>query len=84
MSEEVPTRPCADVSSDDAMDLTGHQMPTDLNHYYKYGDVYDALAACDELEMLLSRLKRRNLLSDQQWSESAAHVASIRRRVQHS
>jgi hypothetical protein len=60
----------------------GVDMTADLNHFYAYGDVYDALAACDELEMLLNRLKRQGMLTDQQWKDIKAHMACIRIRIE--
>ena len=54
----------------------------DLDQYYLFGDVYETVVACDELETLLGRLKRQRLLNDDEWRESKQNVASIRARLE--
>ena len=53
-----------------------------LDHFYRFGDVYETVDACDQLEILLARLRRQNLLSDQEWVESRKNVAEIRARLE--
>jgi hypothetical protein len=53
-----------------------------VDHFYTFGDVYEALDACRELEMLLGRLKRQRLLSEDEWAASRENLAAIRARVE--
>ena len=53
-------------------------MATQLDHYYLFGDVYATLDTCDELEMLLNRLQRLQLVGDQDWTDSRHHLTGIR------
>ncbi len=53
-----------------------------IDHFYTFGDVYEAVDACDQLELLLGRLKRQCLLSEQEWLESRHNVAEIRSRLE--
>ena len=57
-------------------------MATDLEHYYKYGDVYGALGACEELQATLARLRREGLLSTTEWREADENVAEVFTRIQ--
>jgi hypothetical protein len=54
----------------------------DLDHYYTFGDVYEALDACEQLETRLNRLKRQHILSHEQWTQSLERVAGIRRQLE--
>jgi hypothetical protein len=54
-----------------------------LDHFYEYGDVYETLEACDQLDMLLGRLRRQRMLSDAEWIQSKSQVADIRARIEH-
>ena len=54
----------------------------DLQHFYAFGDLYETLDACQELEMLLARLKRQRLLSDGEYSLSKANVEEIRTQLE--
>jgi hypothetical protein len=42
----------------------------DLNHYYRFGDVYEALEACQLLEFRMATLRRQRLIDDQIWRHS--------------
>lgn len=53
-----------------------------LDHFYTFGDIYETLDTCDELEMQLSRLKRQQLLTDEGWRQSKDNIAEIRERLQ--
>lgn len=53
-----------------------------LDHFYTFGDVYETVDACDQLELLLGRLRRQNLLSEQEWTECRRRVAEIRARLE--
>jgi len=54
----------------------------ELDHFYKYGDVYQALEACDQLEVMLGRLKRQELLPQEDCQESKDELAHIRERLE--
>jgi hypothetical protein len=54
----------------------------ELEHYYKFGDMYQALEACDQLEVMLARLKRQQLLPNSQCEESRNELAHIRERLE--
>jgi hypothetical protein len=54
----------------------------ELDHFYKYGDVYHALEACDQLEAMLGRLKREHLLPTEEVAESRDELAHIRERLE--
>lgn len=54
----------------------------DLDHFYKYGDVYHALEACDQLETMLNRLKREDLLAQVECEDSKDELAQIRERLE--
>jgi hypothetical protein len=60
----------------------GGMMQVDLDHFYAFGDVYEAVEACDHLETMLARLHRQRLLTDEQWEQSKASIAGIRTRVE--
>jgi hypothetical protein len=53
-----------------------------MDHFYTYGDVYEALDACDQLELLLGRLKRQRLISETDWLDSRQRIAEIRARLE--
>jgi hypothetical protein len=53
-----------------------------LDHFYVYGDVYESLDACDQLELLLGRLKRQGLITEPEWTQSRQNVAEIRARLE--
>jgi hypothetical protein len=50
----------------------------ELDHYYIFGDVYETLDTCTELEQLLGRLHRQNLLTEGEWVSSKQNIAAIR------
>jgi hypothetical protein len=54
----------------------------ELDHFLLFGEIYDAIEACDQLDMLLARLKRQELLPPDCCSESRAWVQSVRQRLE--
>lgn len=58
-------------------------MSASADHFYTYGDVYETLEACDQLDMLLARLRRQQLLSPGELMDSRRELASVRARVEH-
>jgi hypothetical protein len=54
----------------------------ELYHYYTFGDVYETLDACDQLELLLGRLKRQRLINESDWIQSRQNIAEIRKRLE--
>lgn len=50
--------------------------------YYDYGDIYQTIDACDELETQLARLKRQHFLTEREWSESKQAIDTVRDRLQ--
>lgn len=56
--------------------------PLELDHLYAYGELYDALDVCDQVNQVLSRLKRHRLLSVDDFTESEQHVDAIRARLE--
>lgn len=57
-------------------------MSASLDHLYTYSDIYDTLDTCQELELLLGRLRRQQLLSDVEWMQSRQNLAEIRTRLE--
>jgi len=53
-----------------------------LEAIYTYGDVYETIDACDQLDVLLGRLKRQHLLDDRECMRSKEKVAEIRSRLE--
>jgi hypothetical protein len=49
-----------------------------FDHFYLFGDVYETVDACDQLELLLGRLRRQRLLNEGEWLQLRDHVAKIR------
>jgi hypothetical protein len=45
---------------------------------FDFGDVYDTIGTCDELETQLSRLKRRGMIGHEEWLETKKGIAAIR------
>lgn len=52
------------------------------DHYFTFGDVYETMEACNRLDVLLARLKRQQLLPDDECAESRQKVATIRERLE--
>ncbi len=50
--------------------------------YFVFGDVYETLDACQQIDLLLSRLRRQSLLDDQNWIASRAHIAEVRKSLE--
>lgn len=53
-----------------------------LDHFSLYGDVYEALDACDQLEMLLGRLRRQGILGEVEWAQSKGDLSEVRLRLE--
>lgn len=53
----------------------------ELEYIYEFGEVYETIDTCDELEMQLSRLKRRHILNDEEWTETRNGVEAIRAQI---
>ena len=53
-----------------------------LDRLHTYRDAYEALYACQTLEMVLSRLRQQQMLDDAEWTRSAMSVAEIKDRVE--
>ncbi len=53
-----------------------------LDRLQTYRDAYEALDACQTLEMVLSRLRQQQVLDDTEWARSALSVAEIKDRVE--
>lgn len=53
-----------------------------IDRLHTYRDAYEALDACQTLEMVLSRLRQQQMLDSQEWTRSAESVAEIKVRVQ--
>jgi hypothetical protein len=53
-----------------------------FDRLHVYRDAYEALDACQLLEMVLSRLRQQQMLDEGEWSCSARSVAEIRGRVE--
>lgn len=51
----------------------------DLDRLFETGDVLDSLEACDQLELLLSRLHRKATLSDEEWMQCRRQVDEVER-----
>jgi hypothetical protein len=54
-----------------------------LDHYYLFGDMYETLDACEQLDVMLSRLRRQSLISDEDLRHTQQNLAAIRQRVEH-
>jgi hypothetical protein len=52
------------------------------NHFYIFGELYDTVGACDQLELSLGTLKRRGLLSEQAWQDDCRQVVAIRNHLE--
>ncbi len=50
--------------------------------YFVFGDVYETLDACQQIDLLLSRLRRQSLMDDQNWLATRAHIAEVRRSLE--
>lgn len=53
----------------------------DLDDLYLYGDVYEALDACGELESLLDILKRQGRMGAEDVFASRGDIARVRERL---
>ena len=50
--------------------------------YFVFGDVYETLEACQQIDLLLSRLRRQSLIDDQNWLATKAHIAEVRKSLE--
>lgn len=50
--------------------------------YFVFGDVYDTLEACQQIDLLLSRLRRQRLMDDQNWLATKDHIAAVRKSLE--
>ncbi|MBV9279762.1 MAG: hypothetical protein JOZ41_06755 [Chloroflexi bacterium] len=50
--------------------------------FYRYGEVYDALETCQQLELDLARLRRRGLLSREEWAACKERLDDVRKRLE--
>jgi hypothetical protein len=57
-------------------------VPVDLDHFYTFGEVHETLEAVDEVDRMLSRLKRQSILSSDAVAASKRDLAEIRSRVE--
>jgi len=56
--------------------------PAALGHFSTFGEVHQTLDACDQLQSLLGRLRREQLLGEEEYRESRQQVAEIRASVE--
>jgi hypothetical protein len=56
--------------------------PGDQPDTYTYGDVYDALEVCDNLDIALARVRRQGFLSLDDEARCKRLVDDVRRRLQ--
>ena len=56
--------------------------PRELDHFYVYGEIYDALDTCDQVSQALNRLRRHGLLPADDAGTSEAYVVKIRERLE--
>lgn len=56
--------------------------PGRLEHIYEFGDVYETIDTCDELQMRLSRLKRQGVIDHAEWLETKSGIEAIRLRLE--
>jgi hypothetical protein len=59
--------------------MEGEGDPPDV---YTYGDIYDALDVCDNLDIALARVRRQGLLSQDDEDRCKVLVEGVRRRLQ--
>jgi hypothetical protein len=52
--------------------------PEDLDHFFTYGEVYDALDVCQDLELVLARLQRHGLLSGHDLDQCKRRITEVR------
>lgn len=50
--------------------------------YFVFGDVYETLDACQQIDLLLSRLRRQSLMDDQSWMATKSHIAEVRKSLE--
>jgi len=62
--------------------LLSKVVPVDLDHFYTFGEVHETLEAVDEVDRMLSRLKRQSILSNDAVVASKRDLAEIRSRVE--
>jgi hypothetical protein len=52
------------------------------DNYFVFGDVYETLDACQQLDLLLNRLRRQSLLEERDWKATRAHIAEVRKSLE--
>ena len=58
-------------------------MAAQLDQLYLYGGLSETSETRDRIELLLGRLRRQPLPSDQEWTGSTGHAVAIHARVVH-
>jgi len=61
---------------------THHVGHTANDHYFHFGDVYDTIDACHNLNRMLGRLQRQSLLDEEAVVQSRAQLAEILARLE--
>jgi hypothetical protein len=56
--------------------------PAALGHFSTFGEVYATLDACDQVQLLLGRLRREQLLGEEEYQGSRQQIAEIRASVE--
>ncbi|HEX6507931.1 MAG TPA: hypothetical protein VF221_09890 [Chloroflexota bacterium] len=52
------------------------------DNYFTFGDVYETLDTCQQLDLLLNRLRRQSLLEERDWMSTRAHIAEVRKSLE--
>lgn len=63
------------------MQMGSTEFTDNSDRFVRFGDVYDAIEACEQLDILLGRLKRQRLVPDEHCSEGREQVQTIRQRL---
>lgn len=53
-----------------------------LDHYAKFGEIYDTLEVCENLAISLNRLRRQGLLDEPAWIQDRSYVDQIRSQLE--
>jgi hypothetical protein len=77
-------RPSAarDQSQENGTAPGGTKTAPDLTHFYTFGDLYESIDACVQVELLLSRLQRQGVLDEAESKELGEKVEQIRARLE--
>jgi hypothetical protein len=60
----------------------GAAMSSNFDQYYTFGDLYETLEACSQLDMLLSRVRRQKLMRDEDVTAGKQSIEGIRAMVE--